>query len=106
MSIWRGMRAIGAGLLGSHPESAACRHTLGLGAVWCGIYPREDRVEEFRKFFSLPSNIIPLALVPIAIPERRRAKRRGLGQIGCTGTSGRIIFSASLESREKIYIPD
>jgi nitroreductase len=43
-------------------------HDIGLGAVWVGIYPREDRVKDFRKLLRLPEQIIPLALVPIGYP--------------------------------------
>jgi nitroreductase len=46
-------------------------HDLGLGAVWTGIYPMLDRVEGFREMFSLPKNIIPLALVPIGYPAQK-----------------------------------
>jgi nitroreductase len=41
---------------------------LMLGAVWVGIYPREDRVEYVRNVFSLPPNIIPFSIVPIGYP--------------------------------------
>lgn len=46
-------------------------HAVGLGAVWTGIYPREDRVESFRKAFGLPNHVIPLGLVPIGYPAQR-----------------------------------
>ena len=38
-------------------------HGKGLGAVWTGIYPLQDRVEGFKKLCSLPEKVIPLALV-------------------------------------------
>lgn len=38
---------------------------LGLGAVWLGTYPRQDRVESIQKHFGLPKNIIPLNIIPI-----------------------------------------
>ena len=38
---------------------------LGLGAVWTGIYPVEERVERFRTLASLPESIIPLALIVV-----------------------------------------
>jgi nitroreductase len=41
---------------------------LMLGAVWVGIYPREDRIEYVKKVFSLPVNIIPFSIVPIGYP--------------------------------------
>jgi len=40
----------------------------GLGAVWCGVYPREDRVRALQSLLSLPKTVIPFALVPIGYP--------------------------------------
>jgi nitroreductase len=45
-------------------------HDMGLGAVWTGVYPREDRVTGFIKMLSLPENIIPFAFVIIGYPEK------------------------------------
>ncbi|MCD4709145.1 MAG: nitroreductase family protein [Candidatus Sabulitectum sp.] len=39
-----------------------------LGAVWLGIYPKEDRVRGISRLFNLPEHIIPIALVSIGIP--------------------------------------
>lgn len=46
-------------------------HEKGLGAVWTGIYPMEDRVLGFRKLFSLPQQVIPLALVVLGYPAQK-----------------------------------
>ena len=43
-------------------------HDIGIGAVWCGIYPREDRVKAYRELLHLPDGIIPMALVVIGNP--------------------------------------
>ncbi|MCM1074645.1 MAG: nitroreductase family protein [Ruminococcus sp.] len=43
-------------------------HSLGLGAVWCGIYPIPDRVELLKNILNLPDNIIPLNVIPIGYP--------------------------------------
>ena len=40
-------------------------HELGLGAVWLGIYPREQRVEGMRRLLEIPPHIIPIALVAL-----------------------------------------
>jgi nitroreductase len=50
---------------------------LGLGAVWTGVYPTEDRVRNFRELFELPDNIMPFAFIPIGYPaqESRRMNR-------------------------------
>ena len=37
----------------------------GLGAVWLGVYPREDRVAGIRKVLGLPEQIVPLSLIPV-----------------------------------------
>ncbi|MGB9789025.1 MAG: nitroreductase family protein [Thermotoga caldifontis] len=41
---------------------------LGLGAVWCGVYPNEERVEAFRKIFGLPEHVVPFSIVPVGYP--------------------------------------
>ncbi len=45
-------------------------HGKGLGAVWTGIYPLNDRVEGFKKLCHLPEKVIPLALVVIGYPAQ------------------------------------
>ena len=46
-------------------------HAKGLGAVWVGIYPKEDRVKRLQKLLGLPNQVIPLALIPVGIPAER-----------------------------------
>jgi nitroreductase len=46
-------------------------HALGLGAVWASVYPLKDRVEGFRRLFSLPEGITPFALVPLGYPDQK-----------------------------------
>jgi nitroreductase len=41
---------------------------LGLGAVWLGVYPTEERMEGVRKLLALPDYIVPLSLVAIGHP--------------------------------------
>ena len=45
---------------------------LGLGAVWCGVYPRKNRVVGFRKLLGIPENIVPFALIPIGHPAEHK----------------------------------
>jgi nitroreductase len=47
-------------------------HELGLGAVWLGVHPREDRVEEIRKAFNLPARITPVSMISIGYPDEER----------------------------------
>ena len=44
-------------------------HSIGLGAVWCGIYPMPDRVQAFSEMLSLPENIIPMGVAIIGHPQ-------------------------------------
>jgi Nitroreductase len=41
---------------------------LGLGAVWTGVYPAEDRVSAVKKVLNLPANLIPLNVIPVGYP--------------------------------------
>ena len=47
-------------------------HAKGLGAVWLGIYPREERVADIQKLLGLPEHIVPLALVSIGYPAEAK----------------------------------
>lgn len=44
----------------------------GLGSVWLGVYPREDRVKGIRKLLGIPESIIPFALLPVGHPGERK----------------------------------
>ncbi len=46
-------------------------HGLGLGAVWTGVYPMEDRVAAFKEKFNLPKQVIPLGFVPLGWPTQQ-----------------------------------
>jgi len=46
-------------------------HAKGLGAVWVGIYPKEDRVERMRGLLGLPQHVVPMALVPLGYPAEQ-----------------------------------
>lgn len=49
-----------------------CAHDLGLGAVWLGVYPRNERMNPIAKLFNLPENIIPISLVAIGYPAESK----------------------------------
>jgi nitroreductase len=44
----------------------------GLGSVWLGVYPLEDRVRGIREIFGLPENIVPFAVTPIGHPAESK----------------------------------
>lgn len=47
-------------------------HALGLGAVWLGIHPLKERVDGLSKLLHLPSNIVPLSLIPLGRPAEEK----------------------------------
>ena len=55
----------------------------GLGAVWLGIYPREERCLALKKLLGLPERVIPLSLVAIGYPAqiKPRVNRYHLSRI-------------------------
>jgi nitroreductase len=48
-------------------------HATGLGAVWCGVYPSEERVKGVRKLVLIPESVVPLAIVVIGVPGEEKA---------------------------------
>jgi nitroreductase len=49
-------------------------HAQGLGAVWCGTFPREERMGPIAAVLGLPEHIIPFSVVPIGHPAERPAR--------------------------------
>ena len=47
---------------------------LGLGGVWLGLYPRQDRVNAIVKAFELESEMIPFA-VPVGYPDTKHIEK-------------------------------
>lgn len=47
-------------------------HSKGLGAVWVGVFPREERVKGFRKLLGIPEEIIPFSLIPLGYPAEKK----------------------------------
>lgn len=43
-------------------------HALGLGAVWCGVYPMQDRIVPVRDTLKLPSYVTPLNIISMGYP--------------------------------------
>lgn len=44
----------------------------GLGAVWLGVYPREERIHGLRQLLGLQENIIPFSLVSMGYPAEEK----------------------------------
>ena len=46
-------------------------HALGLGAVWTGVYPMDDRIQPLSKTLKLPETVIPLCTIVIGYPAEQ-----------------------------------
>ena len=61
--------------------SAACENilleaeVLGLGAVWLGIAPLEDRMAKVTAALELPDHLQPFAIVPVGYPVGKKEQR-------------------------------
>ena len=47
-------------------------HAKGLGAVWLGIYPRQNRIDGIKQLFDLPSNVYPLSVIALGYPDEKK----------------------------------
>ena len=47
-------------------------HSKGLGAVWVGLHPIEERVEAMRQLIGIPPQVIPFAIVPVGHPAEEK----------------------------------
>ena len=45
---------------------------LGLGAVWLGIAPVQERMNYIKDMFGLPEGIEPFALIPVGYPDGQK----------------------------------
>jgi len=45
-------------------------HGRGLGAVWLGVEPREERIKALSEILGLPAHIMPLSIVSVGVPSR------------------------------------
>jgi nitroreductase len=48
---------------------------LGLGAVWCGVHPRQDRMKDISKILGIETPVIPLNLIAIGHPDEKKDPR-------------------------------
>jgi len=44
-------------------------HALGLGAVWIGVYPMEERVQDLRQLLGLPKFAAPIGIAAVGHPK-------------------------------------
>ncbi len=48
---------------------------LGLGSVWCGVHPVQERVREAREILGIPEDVIALCYIAIGHPAEEKEPR-------------------------------
>ncbi|OHD63686.1 MAG: NADH dehydrogenase [Spirochaetes bacterium RBG_13_51_14] len=47
----------------------------GVGSVWLGVYPRQERVDGLGKLLNLPDHVVPFSLLPVGYPAEEKARK-------------------------------
>ena len=47
-------------------------NAMGLGAVWLGVFPREERAKTAQKLLGLPEHVMPLCFISIGYPAEKK----------------------------------
>ena len=47
-------------------------HASGLGAVWLGMFPREERINKVSELLDIPDHILPVSLISIGYPDEAK----------------------------------
>ncbi|NLE64862.1 MAG: nitroreductase family protein [Elusimicrobia bacterium] len=53
--------------------------SLGLGACWTGVHPREERAAFVRDALGLPGSVHPLCVIAVGIPKERPQPKNKFG---------------------------
>ena len=51
---------------------------LGVGSVWLGTFPEQERVQALKQEFNLPDNIVPHSLIAFGYPADNDNHQRDL----------------------------
>ena len=46
--------------------------SLGIGAVWLGVYPRKERVEAIKRLLNMPAHVSPLSIISLGMPAEKK----------------------------------
>ena len=53
-------------------------HDLGVGSVWLGTYPQDNKMQAQREIFNLPEHIVPHSIVAFGYPKVEKCEERDL----------------------------
>lgn len=51
-------------------------HALGIGSVWLGTWPQENKVQAQRELFKLPDHIVPHSIIAFGYPAENVTKEK------------------------------
>lgn len=57
-----------------------CATDLGLGSVWLGVYPNEERTKQISAEFNLPENIIPVGITVLGYSDEEKGRENRFDQ--------------------------
>lgn len=49
--------------------------SLGLGACWCGVYPKEDRLASLSKLLNIHEPKVPFNVIAVGVPDEAPEQR-------------------------------
>ncbi|MBQ7850690.1 MAG: nitroreductase family protein [Clostridia bacterium] len=51
-------------------------HALGIGSVWLGTWPQENKIQAQKKLFQLPDSIVPHSIIAFGYPKEESSKQK------------------------------
>ena len=51
-------------------------HALGVGSVWLGTWPQENKISAQKELFRLPEHIVPHSIIAFGYPAQESAKQK------------------------------
>ncbi|MDD2497336.1 MAG: nitroreductase family protein [Desulfitobacteriaceae bacterium] len=55
-------------------------HSLGLGGVWMGVYPKEELMRPLATLFGLPDHVMPFSLIGLGFPAETKSESEKFDQ--------------------------
>ena len=62
---------LAGGLPAAAQNMLLAAHGLELGAVWTGVWPRQERMDGFRRLFDLPETVIAHSMIVVGYPAEQ-----------------------------------
>lgn len=51
-------------------------HALGIGSVWLGTWPQENKMQAQKELFNLPDGIVPHSIIAFGYPKEDSSKQK------------------------------